>query len=83
MFVWIIMRNFRNNVYKSGGINLTFKSTQTDEGKLLVALAGPTEGKAPNVHCQARWLDHTTTPNTGEFAEISSLSHKHNIFPQF
>jgi len=74
------MRHARSDVCKSGGTNLAFKTTETDAGELLFALAGTTEGKAHNVHCQARWLDHRTAPNTGEYAEISSLGHKHNNF---
>ena len=63
---WIIMRLSRNKVYKSGGTNLGFKTIETEQGELLVALVGTTERKVPIVHCQARWLDHRTVPNTGE-----------------
>jgi len=48
------MRHARSDVCKSGGTNLAFKTTETDAGELLFALAGTTEGKAHNVHCQAR-----------------------------
>lgn len=60
------MRHSRNNVYKSGDKNLAFETTETDAGELLVALVGTTEGRFSIVHCQARWMDHKTAPNTGE-----------------
>jgi len=48
------MRHFKNNVFKSGGKNLAFETTETDAGELLVALVGTTEGRVTIVHCQAR-----------------------------